>query len=47
VTSVLTAVSSVDQLEENVQALDHTEFTDDELRRIDEIVGGAADAEPR
>ena len=36
VTSVLIGASSVEQLEENVGALDELEFTDDELAAIDE-----------
>ena len=35
VTSVLIGASSVDQLEQNVAALDQLEFTDDELATID------------
>ena len=35
VTSVLIGASSVGQLEQNVAALDHLEFTDDELETID------------
>ena len=35
VTSVLIGASSVAQLEQNVAALDHLEFTDDELAAID------------
>jgi L-glyceraldehyde 3-phosphate reductase len=38
VTSVLIGASSVDQIEENVAMLDHAEFSDDELARIEEIV---------
>jgi L-glyceraldehyde 3-phosphate reductase len=42
VTSVLIGASSVDQLEENVAALDNLAFGDDELRRIEEhaVEGG-------
>jgi L-glyceraldehyde 3-phosphate reductase len=42
VTSVLIGASSVAQLEQNVAALDHVDFTDDELREIDEhaVEGG-------
>ena len=36
VTSVLVGASSVAQLEQNVAATEHLEFTDDELTRIDE-----------
>jgi L-glyceraldehyde 3-phosphate reductase len=39
VTSVLTAVSSLKQLEDGVRALDRLAFTKEELRRIDAIVG--------
>jgi aryl-alcohol dehydrogenase-like predicted oxidoreductase len=39
VTSVLTAVSSVQQLEDGVRALERLDFTAEELRRIDTIVG--------
>ena len=35
VTSVLIGASSVAQLEQNVTALDHLDFTDDELANID------------
>jgi L-glyceraldehyde 3-phosphate reductase len=35
VTSVLIGASSVAQLEENLAAADHTQFTDDELAAID------------
>lgn len=42
VTSVLTAVSSVAQLEDGVKALSAAPFTSKELRLIDSIVGGAA-----
>lgn len=37
VTSVLTAVSKVSQLEDSLRMLDHMHFTADELERIDEI----------
>ncbi len=36
VTSVLVGASSAAQLEDNVAALEHLEFTDDELTRIDD-----------
>jgi len=39
VTSVLTAVSSRQQLEDGVRALDRLAFSDEELRRIDAITG--------
>ena len=39
VTSVLVGASSAGQLEDNVAALNHLEFTEQELRRIDEILG--------
>jgi len=38
VTSALIGASSVKQIEENVAALDNLAFTEDELRRIDELV---------
>ena len=38
-TSVLVGASSVGQLEDNVAALNRLEFTEQELRRIDEILG--------
>jgi len=41
VTSVLTAVSSVEQLEDGLGAIGRSEFGDDELRRIDAILAGA------
>ncbi len=41
VTSILTAVSSVEQLEDGVRALDRLEFSADELRRIDAILDAA------
>ncbi len=37
VTSALIGASSVAQIEENVKALDHLAFTDEELKRIDEL----------
>jgi len=37
VTTVLVGVSSPDQLRENVAALDRLDFTEDEVRRIDEV----------
>ena len=39
VTSVLVGASSAGQLEDNVAALNRLEFTEQELRRIDEILG--------
>jgi L-glyceraldehyde 3-phosphate reductase len=39
VTSVLTAVSSVEQLEDGVRALDRPDFTEEERKRIDAILG--------
>jgi L-glyceraldehyde 3-phosphate reductase len=36
VTSVLVGASSVRQLEDNMAAADHLEFSDEELRRIDD-----------
>jgi len=41
VTSALIGVSSVEQLDENLAAADRTDFTDDELARIDEFAGDA------
>ena len=40
-TSALIGVSRVEQLDENLAALDNTSFTDDELARIDEFAGDA------
>ncbi len=37
ITSALIGASSVEQIEENVKALDNLVFTDEELRRIDEL----------
>jgi L-glyceraldehyde 3-phosphate reductase len=41
VTSALVGASRVEQVEQNVAALNHLEFSADELRRIDELAGGA------
>ncbi|PFG29260.1 L-glyceraldehyde 3-phosphate reductase [Paramicrobacterium agarici] len=41
VTSALIGASRVEQLDENIAALDNLEFSDDELRRIDEFAGDA------
>src|SRR5882724_8821901 len=38
VTSALIGASRVEQVEQNVAALNHLQFTGDELRRIDELV---------
>ena len=38
VTSALIGASKVEQIEENVKALDHMEFTADQLKRIEEIL---------
>ncbi|WP_031425288.1 L-glyceraldehyde 3-phosphate reductase [Flavimarina sp. Hel_I_48] len=38
VTSVLVGVSKVDQLKDNVQALNNLNFSDDELKKIEEIL---------
>ncbi len=38
VTSALIGASSLDQIEENVKALDNLAFSDEELKRIDELV---------
>jgi aryl-alcohol dehydrogenase-like predicted oxidoreductase len=40
VTSVLTAVSTVEQLEDGLGAIERSEFGDDELQRIDAILAG-------
>ena len=40
VTSVLIGASRVKQIEDCVAALDHLEFSAEELRRIDEILKG-------
>jgi len=37
VTCVLLGASSVDQLDENLDALDNLDFTDEELKRIDQF----------
>ena len=39
VTSVLVGASSVDQLENNIDALNNLSFTEDELKKIDSILG--------
>lgn len=39
ITSVLIGASRVEQIEENIAALENLIFSDDELRRIDEIAG--------
>ncbi|MEP6604106.1 MAG: L-glyceraldehyde 3-phosphate reductase, partial [Spartobacteria bacterium] len=36
--SVLMGASDVDQVEENVRALENLKFSEDELRRIDEAI---------
>ena len=41
VTSVLIGASRPEQIRENIAVLGHTDFTEEELRRIDEIVGRA------
>ena len=41
VTSALVGASSVEQIEENVRALDNLAFSDEELRRIDAILQGS------
>lgn len=38
ITSALIGASSLDQIRENVKALDNLTFTDDELKKIDELV---------
>ncbi|GHD45765.1 L-glyceraldehyde 3-phosphate reductase [Mycetocola manganoxydans] len=40
-TSALIGVSRIEQLDENLAALDNTSFSDDELTRIDEFAGDA------
>jgi len=42
VTSLVIGASSVEQLEQNVGALDRLDFTPEELARVDQIVGGGA-----
>ena len=42
VTSALIGASSVEQLEQNVAALKNLKFSDEELRRIDEVLSGKA-----
>jgi len=42
VTSALIGASSVEQLEQNLAALKNLKFSDDELRRIDEVLSGNA-----
>jgi len=42
VTSALVGASSVEQLEQNVAALKNLKFSDEELRRIDEVLSGKA-----
>ena len=42
VTTALVGVSEIDQLEENAKALDKVLFSDEEFRRIDSILQGAA-----
>jgi L-glyceraldehyde 3-phosphate reductase len=37
ITSVLLGASTVEQLDENLDALDNLEFSDEELTRIDEF----------
>lgn len=39
-TSVLLGVSKISQLEDNLKALDHLEFTDEELEKIESVLGG-------
>lgn len=40
VSSVIVGASKTSQLDDNIQALKHLSFTDDELRQIDQIIGG-------
>jgi L-glyceraldehyde 3-phosphate reductase len=46
VTTALIGASDIDQLEENVKALDNLQFSDEELRRIDAILAGEANVSP-
>ena len=39
VTSAVIGVSSVEQLDENLKAVDNTDFSDDELAEIDRLAG--------
>ncbi len=39
VTSVLIGASSSKQLKENLESLDKLEFDEDEIRKIDEVLG--------
>ena len=39
-TSVIIGASRLEQIEENVRALDHLEFTPEELAQIDSILNG-------
>lgn len=45
VTSALIGASSATQVEQNVAAIDNLQFSEDELRRIDEIVGSPQDVQ--
>lgn len=45
VTTALTGASDIDQVEENVKAIEKPNFTDEELRRIDAILRGAPAAQ--
>ena len=45
VTTALVGASSIDQIEENVTALDNLAFSDEELRRIDAILHDARSPE--
>ena len=40
VTSVIVGASSVEQLSDNIKALNNTSFDEAELKRIDEIIKG-------
>lgn len=42
VATALTGASDIDQIEENARALDNPGFSDEELRRIDDVLQGAA-----
>ena len=45
VTSALVGASNIEQIEENVRALDNLTFSDEELRRIDAILQGSRPAD--
>ena len=41
VTSLIVGTRTIEQLQDNLQALDNLNFNDDELKRINLILGGA------